>query len=152
MLFSAFRSALVALIVTHHTLLQVSSACNFTTSGNGIYTFAAVNRFHYVGLQTGSSVELHAERVAARSTIIDSKLAAPRSSMTKYVTYTGCLRRLALCRKRVSVSFDINLLPARSKLQANTLRAAIPPILASPLGSKHSQTRIMTPSKHISLT
>lgn len=66
--------------------ILVGAVYNFTGSGAGSYSFAAVNRFHYVD-ESGAPVELFAEHPEAHVTDVSGKLAVARPTKTKRATY-----------------------------------------------------------------
>ena len=68
----------------------MSKAYNFTASGAGSYSFAAVNRFHYVDPATGTPVELFATHPDAHTAAVSGKLAVARPTLAKRATYNGC--------------------------------------------------------------
>lgn len=68
----------------------VSASYNFTGSGEGKYSFAAVNRFHYVDPETGAPVELYADHPEVHTSSVAGKLAVSRPTLTKRATYNGC--------------------------------------------------------------
>ena len=74
--------------LTLHQL--VAAAYNFTTSGAGKYSFAAVNRFHYIDSETGSAVELYADLPQAHTAALAGTLGVSRPTKTKRATYNGC--------------------------------------------------------------
>ncbi|PSS29600.1 hypothetical protein PHLCEN_2v2748 [Hermanssonia centrifuga] len=68
---------------------DLSAAYNFTSSGAGQYSFAAVNRFHFVDPETGAPVELYADQPDAHVASVSGPLSIARRSVTKRETYTG---------------------------------------------------------------
>ena len=70
----------------------VSTSYNFTTSGAGSYSFAAVNRFHFVDPETSLPVEIYADHPEAHSSAVTGTLsvARPTTKLAKRATFTGC--------------------------------------------------------------
>ena len=79
---------IVELLLTTGSL-TVSTAYNFTSSGPGHYSFAAVNRFHYVDPETGEPVEFYAEQPQAHTTAVSGKLSVARPALARRETYNG---------------------------------------------------------------
>ncbi|KAF7793438.1 hypothetical protein EIP86_004550 [Pleurotus ostreatoroseus] len=69
---------------------DLSTAYNFTSSGPGHYSFAAVNRFHYVDPETGEPVKVYAEQPQAHTAAVSGKLSVSRPSLARRETYNGC--------------------------------------------------------------
>ncbi|KAI0785486.1 hypothetical protein BC629DRAFT_521998 [Irpex lacteus] len=71
---------------------DLSTTYNFTTSGAGSYSFAAVNRFYFVDPETSLPVELYADHPEAHNSAVSGTLAVakPKSNLSKRATYTGC--------------------------------------------------------------
>ncbi|KIP10094.1 hypothetical protein PHLGIDRAFT_101670 [Phlebiopsis gigantea 11061_1 CR5-6] len=69
---------------------DLSAAYNFTGSGEGKYSFAAVNRFHYVHPETGAPVELYADHPEAHTSSVVGTLAVARPTLSKRASYNGC--------------------------------------------------------------
>ncbi|KAI0347608.1 peptidyl-Lys metalloendopeptidase [Trametopsis cervina] len=69
---------------------DLSTAFNFTSTGQGSYSFAAKNQFFYVDPETNSPVEFFADHPQAHTAAISGKLAVARPTVSKRATYTGC--------------------------------------------------------------
>lgn len=118
-------------------MLTVSTAFNFTSTGQGSYSFAAKNQFFYVDPETNSPVEFFADHPQAHTAAISGKLAVARPTVSKRATYTGTCFRAPVRR------LDINTYHQAARAPSNRSSFLLPPPLNRTL-PLHTSTRRRT--------